>query len=348
MKRLVLAALLCGSTAFLRADFTYQETSQMTGGSMAAMLKSLGPLARAAREPIVSTHIVKGNRMATVTKDRVSVIDIDQETITTVDNARKTYSVMTFAQMKQAMDDAAQRLQSHRNSDKGDAQAQFKISAKSTGQTRNVQGLNAKEMLITMAMESSSAKTGDSGAMEISTDAWYAPVPGYGEVKEFHKRMAMKLGSMFGSGMQQLTQMAAAQGGQANMQQGMEQVAKELSKIDGVPVESVVKMGASGASAAQAPSQSSASSANSGSSDSGGTSGSSLAALGRLGGFGRHKKDDSDSASSQSGAPADSGGTLMEMTTTLTSFTSAPADLSKFDVPAGYKQVEPALRRAAR
>jgi hypothetical protein len=372
MKRFVLAAglpaLLFGSAAFLRADFTYQEISQMTGGSMAAMLKALGPLTRAAREPIVSTHIVKGNRMATVTKDRVSVIDLDKETITNIDTAKKTYSVMTFAEMKQTMDQAVQRMQGRQKGDQGDknndVQAQFKVSAKSTGQTKNVQGLNAKEVVIAMAMEGTNTKTGDTGAMEFSTDAWYAPIPGYDEVKEFHKKMAVKLGNIFGSGMQQIAQMAATQGGQANMSQGMEQVAKELSKIDGVPVESLIKMGASGTtsngttagggdpSSAQAQPQRQESS--SGSTGGGSSVGGSIAgaALGRLGGFGRRKKDDSPDqapAQSQGGQNPQSGsGTLMEMTMTLTSFTSGPADTSKFEVPAGYKQVEPDARRGGR
>jgi hypothetical protein len=345
MKRIVCAACLFGSAALLRADFTYQETSQMTGGSLVAMMKALGPLTRAAREPIVSTHIVKGNRMATLTKDRISVIDLDKETITTIDTAKKTYSIMTFAEMKQAMEDAARRLQGRQKNN--DVETQFKVSAKSTGQTKNVQGLNAKEIVITMAMEGNNTKTGENGAMDITTDAWYAPVPGYGEVKEFHKKMAAKLGDMFGSGMQQITQMAAAQGGQANMNQGMEQVARELAKIDGVPVESSVKMGASGT----APNGDSAGGSKSQAqpqreeSPSGPTS-IAGAALGRLGGFGRRKKDDSapqDGKNSQSNS-----GTLMEMMMTLTSFSSGPADTSKFEIPAGFKQVEPDTRRLGR
>ena len=152
MKRSILAILLSTSAPLVRADFTYQETTQMTGGSMVTMLRALGPLTHAAREPIFSTHIIKGNRMATVTKDRISVIDLDKENITTVDTAKKTYSVMTFAEMKQAMEDAAKRMQGRQKSKSDDVQAQFKISAKVTGQTRTLQGLRAKEMLITMTI----------------------------------------------------------------------------------------------------------------------------------------------------------------------------------------------------
>ncbi len=350
MKRFIFAALLGGSAALLRADFTYQETTQMTGGALVDTLKALGPLTRGARDPIVSTHIVKGNRMATITKDRVSVIDLDKENITTIDTAKKTYSVMTFAEMKQAMQDAAKRMQGRQKTDKGDksddVQAQFKVSAKATGQTKTVQGLSAKEMVITMAMEGKNTNTGDSGA--ITTDAWYAPVPGYGEAKEFNQRMAVKLGNTLGSGMQQIAQMAAMQGGRANMGEGMEQVAKELSKIDGVPVESLIKMGGSGASAGSDASSSQPQPRQ----ESAGSGGLAGAALGRFGGLGRRKKDDQsqEQPSAQQGGQGSqtASGTLMEMTMTLTSFSSGPADTSKFEVPAGFKQVEPDLRRAGR
>src|SRR5258708_3228425 len=100
MRKFSLVALLCSSAVLMRADFSYTETTQMTGGSLAAMMQSLGPLAGRAREPIVSTHAVKGNRMATSTRDNISVIDLDKETITNIDMGRKQYSVTTFADMK--------------------------------------------------------------------------------------------------------------------------------------------------------------------------------------------------------------------------------------------------------
>lgn len=347
MKNWILVTLLPVSAALVRADFTYQETTQMTGGMMMGTMQALGPLARGAREPIISTHLLKANRMATITKDRTTVIDLDKETITMIDGARKTFSVMTFAEMKQALEDAAKRMQGRQ---KDDTQTQFKISANATGQTKSVQGLSAKEMVIHLAIEGKNSG-GDSGAMEMTTDAWYAPVPGYEEVKAFHLKMAEKLGSMFGSGMQQMAQMMSAQGGRANMNEGMEQVARELAKIDGVPVESLVKMGMSGmsaggdgSSAASAPPRAEPAERPSAA---GALAG---AALGRFGGFGRKKKEEPRQEQPQSGAPAPqaASGTLMEMTMTLTSFSSGSVDESKFDVPAGFKQVEPEMRRAGR
>jgi hypothetical protein len=359
--------LAVGSCGVLRADFTYQETTQMTGGSLMQMMNAMGPFMKQAREPIVSTNILKGNRMASVTKDHVSVIDLDKETITTIDNAKKTYTVMTFEQMKQMLQNMQDRMASKK--DNNGVEAKFNVSAKATGQTKTVQGLSAKEMLIEMAMEGTDTKSGKSGAMNITTDAWYAPVPGYDEVKAFHERMAVKLGRVFGSGMGQISQMSM---GQPGMQQGMEQVAKELAKVDGVPVESVVKMGgeaaqAAAAQAADANAKAAAatcSAAPPAQQQQSPSIGSAIggAAIGKLpgfGGFGRKKNNDQQQqaaqqpdqanctpAAGQSGSPQ--SGSLMEMTMVLTGFSSGPADTSKFDIPAGYKQVEQDKRMGGR
>jgi len=46
-------------------------------------------------------------------------------------------------------------------------------------------------------------------------------------------------------------------------------------------------------------------------------------------------------------APSSSG-TLIEMTSEMTSFSSAPADTSKFTPPAGFKEVEHSMKKVLR
>ena len=61
----VLACILAiPSTVF--ADFSYQQTTQITGGSMLSMIKMAGALssqARKAGEPVVTSVYLKGNRL---------------------------------------------------------------------------------------------------------------------------------------------------------------------------------------------------------------------------------------------------------------------------------------------
>src|SRR5581483_10418198 len=97
----------------LYADFTYEETSKITGGALVSIMKFAGAFskdARKANEPINSTIAIKGNRMVRKGQMSASITDLDAETITTINFERKTYSTMTFAQMKQAMDDAMKQM----------------------------------------------------------------------------------------------------------------------------------------------------------------------------------------------------------------------------------------------
>lgn len=343
MRKIWLLAMLCTPAALMRADFTYSETTQMTGGSMAAMMRAMGPLAGRAREPQASTHIVKGNRMATISRDTATIIDLDKETITNIDHSRKQYSVTSFADMQQRIQRAQQTAKGRaKENSNGDVQTNFKVSAKATGQTKTIQGLSAKEMVVTITTEFADAQSGQSGAMQFVTDSWLAPLPGYEEVREFYKKMGAKIGAAFGSGMPQVTQMNMSQPG---LTKGMEEMAKEMQKLDGIPVESVTKMGGPGsanASAAPPPdNRSGACSADSPSQQST-VSGALAGALGGFGGFGGGKRDKSQSQSDC--APSSNAGGassyLMETTTALSGFSSGPADASKFEIPAGYKMVE--------
>ncbi|HEY6344498.1 MAG TPA: hypothetical protein VIY49_23645 [Bryobacteraceae bacterium] len=184
-----LAFWIVAAPCLLRADFSYRESTRINGD----------------KKPVTFTRLIKGNRMAQIVKGQVVVIDLDKQNITQIDQTKKTYSVMTFDQMKEVMD-------------KSSLGAQVKatvanVSVKTTGNTRNMGMLPAKETILTLTMQ---------GGVTITVDTWMATVPGYDEVREFHRKLGEKLGYGFGSGMSL---------------EGFAEVAKQMSKIDGAPVE---------------------------------------------------------------------------------------------------------------
>jgi hypothetical protein len=97
-------ALACSiGSAPAVADFTYEQTSQMTGGAMLGMVKFAGAFAPKGQKPtdlIPTTVSIKGNRMVRKSPQQATIIDLDSQTITTIRFAKKTYSTMTFAQLK--------------------------------------------------------------------------------------------------------------------------------------------------------------------------------------------------------------------------------------------------------
>ena len=120
--------LLCVAA---RADFSYEQTSKMTGGAMMGMMKMAGAFSKAAREPMRSTVMVKGDKMAMVSGERINIIDLDAETFTDVDLAKKTYASITFAEMGRAMQKMAEKMSQQKSADS--ANMQFKASVKPTG-----------------------------------------------------------------------------------------------------------------------------------------------------------------------------------------------------------------------
>lgn len=346
--------ILLAAASFARADFSYQSTATITGGALFNMLRALGPFTRGAREPIVTTHLLKGNRMASISKDNITIIDLDKSTITQIDVPKKTYSVMTFEQMKQAMDEAVSRAQQEKEKNKKSTDAKnvevnFKVSAKATGESKTIGVLNAKETILTMTMEGTDKDSGNTGSMDVTVDSWLATVPGYEEVKEFHRKLAEKIGWAYGSGMSQMAMMT-----QPGSLKGFAEAAKELNKVQGVPIQSKTTMGGTAADPNNPNSTASSQQQQSSQQNSQGNSGIAGGAIGRLGGiggFGRKKNNDQpkqDQASTQQ-QNGSSSGVLIEMTTDLSNFSAGPADASKFEVPAGFKQVESDLmRRRAR
>jgi hypothetical protein len=340
-KAVVFAVAVC-LPAF--GDFSYQETAKVTGGMMAGVMKFAGAFSKQAREPIVSTVAVKGDRMLHSSQHQASVIDLDKETITNINFDKKQYSVMTFAQMKQMLEEMSRKMKSSPDAQK--ANVDFKVSAKDTGEKKTIAGFDTHEMILTLEMQGTDEQTGNKGGMVVTTDMWLAAkAAGYNEIADFYKRMSQKLDWAPNS--------MGAFGNRPDMSKGFAELYKESAKLDGMPVSQIVKMGfhaegqpqgqspAAGQSTPQAPAQQPPPQAEK----------PSIGGLlsGRLGGFGRKKKaqDQPDSSGQQGEASAqpqgqgDVSGSLIEMTMELSGFSSAPVDLTKFEVPAGFKQVEP-------
>ncbi len=330
----VCATFFAAGTLF--ADFSYDQSSKITGGMMAGALKVVGVFSKQATQPIKSTVMVKGDRMAHVGAETVQVIDLGKETITDINLKNKTYSVMTFAQMVQAMDQMAQKAAAQPDNKK--AEMNFKASVKETGQTKVISSLNTREVILTLVMESTETESGNKGSMNVVSDMWLAPdVPGYGEIRAFHQRMAEKIAWTPGS--------SAFTQGRGDMSKAFADLSKESAKMEGVPVLQVVSMGGAAEGQPGQQGQPPAAQQTQREEQSQPASiGGALGRLGGLGGLGRRKQE--PPPKQEQPASASGPGTLLEMTTETTYFSGGPVDASKFEVPAGFKLVQNDLVKA--
>ncbi len=242
------------------ADFRYDESTRITGGAAVNMAKFAGAFSKQARQitdPINSTILVKGNRMAHVNKDTTEIIDLDKETIINLDHAKKQYTIITFQEMKAAQEEAIQKAQQHAQQQPATPppastnnppppQLKFKVNVTNTGASKEVAGLAASETILKMSVEPKDDKdqaSGQTGSIAMTNDMWMASeVPGYGEIRAFDVRMANLMGTVFSGTLPSLmpAQMAATQPG---MFSGMGDMVQEMSKLKGVPVSQTMRVG---------------------------------------------------------------------------------------------------------
>lgn len=168
-------------------DFSYQETSRITGGMMSGVVSSAAGIPAQAREPVVNTVMVKGNRMLRTGAHRGSIVDLDKQTITQINFDKKEYSVMTFEQMNERL-----AAVSPRNA--AGAPQNVQASTKETGRTRQIGGVTAREQIVTVEMGGSGQTSGVRMGMTMTSDLWVGPqVEGYDEMVDFRKRLSEKL-----------------------------------------------------------------------------------------------------------------------------------------------------------
>lgn len=340
-----------------RADFKYTQQSKITGGTLVGVTKTLGVFSKSARqatEPQLSTTMIRGNRMRTEHPGGiVEIIDLDGRRFIHIDATKKSYSIQTFDQFKRQIEQAREKAKEEqsksaaKSDDAKNITVVPKIDVQSTGQTSTIMEVPAKEvkLRVDMLFQSTDPKTEadlekSNSSFWMTGDSWYGTIPGYEEVRQFYMKMANELNWLPGSM------------GMANpqMSQAAEEFRKNSLKMDGMPLVEYSSFGmaansqgsqsGSNQSAEQSDPQQQTSSAGNDSTPTNPKD----AITKSLGGLFKKKQQqqqqsDSANASSAPPQPASPPGSMMDVTTQVTSYSKDSLDASLFDVPSGYTQM---------
>jgi hypothetical protein len=261
--------------------------------------------------------------------------------------------------MEAAKADAAQKTAD------ADVTVTFETDVKRTGAKQTIAGLACEQVVVTSISKAKDAKTGaETGSMKFTMDGWYSKaMPGGADVLAFDKAYAEKLGlQQFAA---QLSPIASAMYGDAMKEmakklEGLGYAVKSTFTVESVQSEEMKQqMAAARAEQKQAEAESekaekrsetaqdAADAASIGSDAASGGGG----LKGKIGGFlarkaaGAATKKAQEKAKAQADQAAEQGGggLLLRSTTEIVSISSSPAPAEKFDVPAGYKKVEPKM-----
>ncbi len=281
-KSLILAVAMAVAA---RADFSYTSTRKGTGAGQAGE---------------VTKHYLKGQKMMFDSGNRMILVDFDAQTVTTMQTAQKTYTVMKFSDLGQSLKDT---------------DVEITADVKETGEKKVINGFNASEIVMSMQVET--AQTQKAGMkMQMEMDIWFsAEVPGSQEQRAFYQK-----------NMARFPWAALAQGGNPGIQKAMIDLQRKLGGLNGVPVLEVVKLkpaGGNDAQNAQMPQGMAQARAR-------------LEELQKQGGPGAAAA--AQALARMGGAPA--GGSMFESTIESSNFSTSAIPDSVFAIPAGFNKVE--------
>jgi hypothetical protein len=180
-----------------------------------------------------------------------------------------------------------------------------KVDVKETGQRKTIAGYDCHEVVMTMEADAPARPGQPAGGMkmQVTADVWLSPgVPGYQELRAFHQRLVGQpvWSAMMGGGKQQAPMVA---------------LQRKMAAADGAPILSVIKIGAAGAATPEMVAQRAK-----------------LEEMKRQGGA---QAQMAERVLSMMGG----GGSLVEITSQSSDFSTAAIPDSEFAPPAGYKKV---------
>jgi hypothetical protein len=195
----LLSLLLLMPAALLQADVKTEEKSlaKFEGvlGTMMGMFRG-----KAAKEGVVSTVAVRGNRKATMTDTTGEIIDLTEEKVYSLDLRKKSYEVETFADIRKRLLDAQEKAANAAKNEPDarqqsqEAQMEIDFSAQESGQTRSINGFNCREVVLTVTARQKGKTLEAGGGMVMTSNIWLAPeIAAMKEIIDFDMRYWQKL-----------------------------------------------------------------------------------------------------------------------------------------------------------
>jgi hypothetical protein len=254
MKRLVMScsvalSLVALSASVAQAEVKTRERSQVKfEGMLGRVFGMFG--GKAAREGIVSSNAVKGDRKATMTDSSGRIVDLSEEKVYDLDLKKKTYKVTTFAELRQQLKEAQEKAE--RDAEKAAREEkqekeepagnkekapemQVDFDLKETGQKKSIAGYDAREVIATITVYEKGKTLDDSGGLVVTSDMWLGPeIPAMKELADFEMRYWKAIAPETAG--VSAEQMAAVLAMYPLVKQGMERLNKEKVSLKGTPL----------------------------------------------------------------------------------------------------------------
>jgi hypothetical protein len=204
---------------------------------------------KAAKEGIVSTTAVKGNRKSSSNESNGQIIDLSEEKIYDVDFRKKEYRVTTFEELRRRMREAQEKAKKDMEREEGRQEEkpdqpqkewEFDFDVKETGQRKQVAGHDSRQVIMTVTVREKGKALEDGGGFVMTSDSWLGPdLPALKELADFDMRYYKQLygADAFGLGAEQMAMVLAMY---PALKQASDRLKQEGSKLQGTPLASTV------------------------------------------------------------------------------------------------------------
>jgi hypothetical protein len=249
------ATLLVLSTHSLRADARADQKTRIEfGGALGRMANFFG--GKAAKEGVVSTVAVKGDRKATINDQTGQIVDLTEENVYDLDLRKKSYKVTTFAGLRRRMEEAQKKAEEDARRQEGreeppsspsgsnENEMEVDVDIRNTGEKKAINGFDTHQVIMTITLREKGRTLEQGGGIVATTDIWLAPkMAAMQEIADFDVRYAQKLYGGMLNGVS-AEQMAAAMALYPMMRRAMGRMTVEGAKLDGTAILTTVVMDA--------------------------------------------------------------------------------------------------------
>lgn len=199
---------------------------------------------KAAKEGIVSTTAVSGNRKVSMNENTGQIIDLGEEKVYDVDYKNKEYRVTTFEEMRRRMREAQEKAQKdmereggrEEKPDQPQKEWEFDVDVKETGQRKSLAGHDAREVILTVTGREKGKALEDGGGFVMTSDSWLGPdLPALKELADFDMRYFKQLygADSFGLAAEQMAMVMAMY---PMLKQATDRLNHEEAKLTGTPL----------------------------------------------------------------------------------------------------------------
>jgi hypothetical protein len=228
--------LLLALAVSVQADVKSRQKSQVKfEGAIGRVVNMFG--GKAAKEGIVNTIALKGNKQLTASESSGELIDLDAEKIYTIDFKGKSYKVVTFAEMRKQIEEArakAKEQAGEKPADKGEPTWEVSFDVKKTGEQKTLVGETCNQFVMTITAHPKGKTLEEGGGMVITSDMWMGPAGSAArEQADFQLRYVKKLLGSEGEALGRDLMSAIAM--YPGMQEAMARMQKETAKMQGTP-----------------------------------------------------------------------------------------------------------------